>query len=137
MKRTPSSTPALLLLPALLLACGDKEEDAESGCTDADFPASASDPDGVLDGWDDCGLWALAVGDHAYINVVVSEAEVPCDWDVSGGVVVPYDPTYSNMSDDDPKWTFDVEATETGDGELDVSCDDGSTWTGRFVVGAK
>lgn len=120
-------------LPILLLACGGEEEaDDEDGC--AGFPEEATPLDGTLDGRDDCGAFSLAVGDHAYVNVEVGEPEAECTGTASGAVALAYDPIYSNPSNGEPKWTFDLEALSAGEGELDVSCVEGSRWSGRFEV---
>ena len=124
------------VLPFLLLlspACGgDEEEDGAGGCEE--IAAEAESLDGTLDGRDDCGRFSMAVGDHAYVNVEVTAPEEECTGTTSGGVVLPYDPIYSNPSNGEPKWTFDVEAMEAGEGELDVTCVDGTRWTGVFEV---
>lgn len=133
--RTPSASARLWTLSATLLlpACGGEgEPDDEAGC--ASFPEEATPLDGTLDGRDDCGHFSLAVGEHAYVNVEVIEPEADCTGTASGAVALAYDPIYSNPSNGEPKWTFDLEAVSTGEGELDVSCVEGSRWSGRFEV---
>ena len=120
-----------LLLP--LAACGDSA--ALGGCDD--FPADAAVASGSLGSEDTCGRWALAVGEHLYINVDLTEPDQDCTGTTTGGVTLPYDPIYSNPSNSSPRWTFDVEGVEAGEGALDVSCAEGSTWGARFTVTAR
>ena len=116
----------------LLALIGCKSDEEATGCSG--FPDAATAPGHTLDNSDDCGHWEVATGAHIYINVVVTEADVPCEGTTEGAVTIPYDPIYSNLSDQDPKWTYDVQGVEPGSGSLDVSCDDGTTFEAMFTV---
>lgn len=113
------------MLLALLLACAPSDSDA--AC--AAFPAEPTAPEGVLGPEDSCGFWALALGEHLYADVVVTEPLAECDATLGAGLELFSSPIYSAMSNDEPKWTFDVvgvAATEAAGAELSVRCADGS-----------
>lgn len=122
------------ILPLLLLlaACGDDETDSTEGCES--FPDEATAIDGPIGAAEDCGRWSLSADKHAYVNVEVSEPEAECTGTPGGVMSLANDPIYSNASNDEPKWTFDLVPSGPGEGSLDVTCVDGSTWGGRFVV---
>lgn len=120
----------LVVVTGWVAACGGRGE--EEGC--ADFPGEATAPTGTLGGINDCGHWSLAVGAHVYLNVEVTAPDMDCSGTTSGAVFLPYDPIYSNLSDDAAKWTFDIEGGEAGEGTLDVTCEEGTRWSGIFTV---
>ena len=119
-----------LLLPFLLACAGG----ADTGGACASFPDTASSTARPLDNGDDCGTWAVEVGGHVYVNVAVSDPAATCAGETAGAVSLPYDPIFSHAAEEPPKWTFDVVGDEPGEGSLDVRCDDGTRWSGRFVV---
>ena len=115
------------MLLALLLACASADPDA--ACDD--YPAEPSDPSGVLSTADTCGFWTLEVGDHLYVDVVVTEPLAECEATLGAGLELFSSPIYSAMSNDEPKWTFDVvgtAATDPAGAEVRVECVDGSAW---------
>lgn len=122
--------PWRLFTLALIVGCADEEE--PDGCTS--FPETATPTGRVLDNSDDCGHWEVPTGEHVYINVVITTAEARCEGTADGAVTIPYDPIFSDLSNEDPKWTFDVQGVSEGEGSLDVSCDDGTTFEARFTV---
>jgi hypothetical protein len=106
-------------------------------CQDDICPDGQPDPvalDGVLETADSCGAWTLAVDDHVYINVGITEAESECTAELPASFELPYDPIYSNFEPSGPKWTYDFLAVGAGDEQLTVSCADGTVWTGWFSV---
>ena len=110
-------------------------EPAASGCDD--YPTDPTPPPGVLGSADTCGYWSLAVGEHLYTSVGVTEAQSPCSAALGDGIVLNADPIYSAMSDDVPKWTFDVvgeSSTGTGYAGVEIACDDGTEWSARIQV---
>ncbi|MDP2315589.1 MAG: hypothetical protein Q8P41_22005 [Pseudomonadota bacterium] len=110
----------------VLFACATPDE---SGCS---FPDAAVAPDGVVE--DSCGWYALAVGEHLYANVYVAEPSSPCSVALGEGLSA-RDPIYSAMSDDAPKWTYDVTAEAAGVEQIvDVTCEDGTRWQARVDV---
>ncbi len=120
-------SPLRLALVLLLPACAPSEE--EEGC---DWPDSPVAPDGTVQ--DSCGWYTLAVGGHLYANVYVTEPESPCTAALGDGLSA-RDPIYSAMSDDAPKWTFDVVAQVPGTEQpVDVTCEDGTTWQAKVDV---
>lgn len=120
------------MLLALLLACSTE---AVTGCQD--YPSTATEPPGVLGSTDTCGYWVIAVDDHLYANVEVTEAQSPCTSALGDGIVLNSDPIYSALSNDVSKWTFDVvgaAATGTDYAGFEVACDDGTEWSARIQV---
>jgi hypothetical protein len=119
---------ALALAAAALSSC--KPEEKPEGCV---WPEEPTPPTSTVT--ESCGWYLLDVGDHLYINVYVTEPESPCEADWEPGLEVP-DPIYSDLSNDDPKWTFDIRAQVPGS-ELDVSivCEDGTEIEVRVDVG--
>lgn len=105
----------------LLLACAD------STC---DWPDAAAVPDGPVE--DSCGWWEVAVGEHLYANVYLSEPESPCSDTLDPSLHLNSDPIYSAMSGDSAKWTYDVVVDAAGsEMEVTVTCDDGTAWYAR------
>lgn len=121
-----------LVFLALGAACGDAEEAAPGRCADA--PDEPSDMPTVLSGQQDCGYWVVPEGESVLLNLLVNEELPACDPVISGPLEMPYDPIYSNLGDDGPKYTFQLETTGTGEAELEIECDEGSEWWGRFRV---
>jgi hypothetical protein len=113
----------------LLLACATPEEDV----TCAAWPDAASAPDGVVE--DSCGWWQIAVGDHLYVNVYLAEADATCSDALGDGLVLNSDPIYTNMSDDAPKFTYDIVGDAAGTAlGVDITCDDGTRWGAQVDV---
>lgn len=110
----------LFALLAPLVACGP--EPKPEGCV---WPEEPTAPTGVVT--ESCGWYLLEVGDRLYVNVYVTEPESPCDAELGVGLGLPNDPIYSHLSNDDPKWTFDIHAQVPG-AELgvDITCEDGT-----------
>ena len=85
----------------------------------------------MLSAEDTCGFWSLALGDHLYVDVVVTEPLAECEATLGAGLELFSSPIYSAMSNDEPKWTFDVvavAATDPAGAEVSIECVDGSTW---------
>jgi hypothetical protein len=117
------------MIALLLLACAG-EADTAPNCEATEAAAELPVPMGNEH---HCGTFPLTAGEHAYLSVFVS-ADAQCEGATDGAVSMPYLPIYTNMSNDEPKWTFDVLGDSAGEGALTVTCDDGTTWTGFFVV---
>ncbi len=117
------------MLFLFVLACAVPPDDGS--CTE--WPADPAELDGSVDA--DCGWYTLAVGDHLYANVYITEAEAPCEVELDEGLVLNSSPIYSALSNDAPKWTVDVVAEEAGEELLvDVTCEDGTRWQARLDV---
>ena len=117
-----------MILMTFLLGC-----DAEpAGC---DFPDSATPPSGVLDSSDDCGHWALSLGEHLYLNLAVDSFEVTCSLSAGEGVEEFASPSFSDLGDQGAQWTYDLVATElTQSSEVVISCSDGGGWESLVTV---
>ena len=120
-----------MLVLLLLAACAG---DDASDC--AAWPDEAVAADGVLGNADTCGYWRLGVGEHLYVNVSVTVAESPCTASMEPAIGLNADPIYTNLSNDGPKWTFDVVGLSATDGYagLQVECGEGTTFAARVVV---
>jgi hypothetical protein len=115
------------LLIVWLLGCTTPDEGACPSYADA--PTA---PDGSIS--DSCGWWSLAVGDHLYANVFLSEPEAPCSEALGDGLSLNADPIYSATADA-PKWTYDIVADASGTGlGVDITCDDGTRWSALVDV---
>lgn len=102
-----------------------------------DLPAAATAPPTVLGNSDDCGRWIVAVGEQLVVSVVVTEPEATCEMETDAGLTLLYDPIYTAMSNDEPKWTFQVKADAEVDGAwISVTCEDGTTWSAVVDVAA-
>lgn len=113
-----------------LLACAEPEPEAHCPTFADAIPAPT-----VVETADDCGTWTLPVGDHLVVNVYISEPEVPCTDEIGAGLERPHEPSYTNMSNDAPKWTYDFVGAEAADGvELAIVCDEGTEWQARVDV---
>ena len=114
----------------LLLACASP---SEGGCS---WPDAAVAPDGVLESAaDDCGWWALAVGDHLYVNVAVGEADATCDPPEMDAVLTENaGAIYSNLSGQGPKWTYDLVGAAAGETTVAITCSDGSGFSAKVTV---
>ena len=120
------------MLIALLYACAE-EPVKEEAC--AGMPDSASTPPTVLGNEHDCGYWTVALDAQLYVSIVVEEVESPCASDPGEGLEQLYDPIYSNMNNDAPKWTFQILGTSVIEGTtLSVTCDEGTTWHAKVDV---
>ncbi|MSQ03159.1 MAG: hypothetical protein EXR71_14930 [Myxococcales bacterium] len=116
----------------LFLACAEPEP--EGPCPVWADEAAA---DGVLDNAHDCGTWTLAVDEHLYVNVYIDEIEAPCADVIDDGVDRPHEPTYTNMSNDAPKWTYDFVGVSAVDvAEVTITCEEGTEWHARVHVQA-
>ena len=84
----------------------------------------------------DCGYFSAAVGDHLYVNVYVSDDQAGCEEALGEGLSLFASPTWSSLSDDETKWTFDVVAEASSEDwtTFDVSCDDGTLFSMRVLV---
>lgn len=119
-----------MLLILGMFACGEPEP--EPACEEWRPLANV---DGVIDNDEDCGQWTLPIGEHLYVNVYVSEELSPCEAEHAAEIGLPYDPIYTNLETDGPKWTFDFVGNEVvSDSAIDVSCDDGTEWHARVSV---
>lgn len=99
------------------------------------FPDAASDPGGVVSNTDACGFWALAVGDHLYLDLHVTTELPTCVAQVGDGLSIPNDPIYTNMADDGPKYTYDIVADAPTDAAaVDITCDEGTSWHAQVAV---
>lgn len=114
----------------LLLACATPVDD---GCA---WPDAASAPAGVLESAaDDCGWWSLAVGEHLYVNVAVTEADAPCGPPEMDAVLAENaGAIYSNLSGQGPKWTYDLVGVSAGETTVAIHCDDGTQFSARVTV---
>ena len=113
-----------------LLACATPEP--EGPCPEY---ADALPVDGVVDNGAACGPWTLPVGEHLYVSVYIEEPEVPCAESHDAALDRPYEPSYTNMSNDAPKWTYDFVGLEAAEGqEVAIECDEGTSWHARVDV---
>lgn len=115
----------------LLAACAG---DDPSGCEAwPDEPVTAG---GVLGNADTCGYWRLAVEEHLYVNVSVTVEESPCSATMDPAIGLNADAIYTNLSNDGPKWTFDVVGLTPSEGYsgLQIECGEGTTFAARVVV---
>lgn len=124
----------LLLVSKFYLACQIKLDVASQDSADCWLESAVQPVEGVLNGDDSCQIWEISVGAHAYISLQVSSEETSCESDVDVNVSIPYAPTYSNMGNEGPKWTFDVMGESVGEGHVHISCQDGTVWNGYFIV---
>ncbi|MFZ5481761.1 MAG: hypothetical protein ACOZNI_33675 [Myxococcota bacterium] len=121
----------------LLIACAGPDDDAHC----ESYPEDATPASGEVLDWDtDCGTWLLEL-DHAKpwaaVSVEVTDEQTGCDL-VHPESIDPSEPgTYSALSNDVAKRTFQTYAVAATGGEpvtLDISCEDGHAWSGQFIV---
>lgn len=113
------------MLLALLFACTTPTE----AVVCPDLPDSGSTPPTVLGNSDACGRWIVALGEQLVVSIVVTEPEATCEMETDAGLTLLYDPIYTAMSNDEPKWTFQVKADAEVEGAwIDVTCEDGTRW---------
>jgi hypothetical protein len=116
----------------LLLACASDPK--EGACTE--FATDPAAPDGVLTNDDDCGTWSLAVDDQLVVSVYVTVEQATCEAEMGDGLDLPYEPIYTNLSDDGAKVTFQFKATAAAqDSSIAITCDEGTTWNAHLVIG--
>ena len=124
----------LPLVSILFLACQVKLDlDSQDG-TPCWTDESAGPVDHTLDSEDSCQRWELGVGAHAYINVSVQSENTECQSNVAPPLSIPYEPTYSNLGSEGPKWTYDILGESEGEGAAVIECQDGTVWEGYFIV---
>lgn len=135
------------MLAWLLLACIPEEED-EIACPE--WPSEASTVDGTLGNDHTCGLYTLAVDEQAIVEVYLSEpidaaqeeageAIVACESTFSSGIDMPYGAgSYTNMSNDAPKFVMQLAGSEAADepASFDSVCFEGTEFHARFLVTA-
>ncbi len=110
-----------------LLGCG-----APGAC---DFPADPATPDTVIDETDTCGSWAMAVGDHLVVDLHVLRELPDCALSLGDGLSVPNDPIYTNLTDEGPKYTYDLVAEAAADdATVDITCDEGTEWHALVTI---
>jgi hypothetical protein len=120
------------MLTILLFGCAPEPEE-EVVC--ADFPTSATEAPTVLENDDSCGHWSVPLGDQLVVSLIITEPEAPCELASDEGLTLLYDPIYTNMSNDSPKWTFQVGADVEAEGvPLEISCEEGTTWAALVDV---
>lgn len=118
------SRAALVLTTFLFAGCAPADD---GSCTE--WPDGPAPLDGVVE--ESCGWYTLAVGERLYANVYVTEPEARCDETIGEGVALTNEPIYSAMSNDAPKWTYDLTAESAAEGVLvDITCEEGT----RFQV---
>jgi hypothetical protein len=123
-----------LFLPTIYSGCKIKLDDSGQEMADCWEMKVPGPVEGTLTDEDSCQAWALIVGEHAYVNIFVEDEFIDCDAQLEDFLAIPHDPTYSNMGDEGPKWTYDFLAVSEGEGAASVSCDDGNLWEGYFIV---
>lgn len=124
----------LLFASSFLVSCHiklDLESESTSPCWSGD---NAGPVDHTLELDDSCQRWEIKVGEHAYINVHVESENTQCQSKLAAHLTIPYDPTYSNLGGDGPKWTYDILAVVEGEGQAVIECQDGTVWEGYFIV---
>ena len=122
-----------LMLMILALACenNNTEMNKKQACWKNE---SVNPVEETLDNDDSCMIWALSIDEHAYINVSISNENIECNYSIDTVLTVPYDPTYSAMGSEGPKWTFDIQAIAYGEGTAHIVCEDQTVWWGHFIV---
>jgi hypothetical protein len=119
----------------LAWGCADGEDD---GAHCEEFPAAAAEAPTVLTNEDDCGWWTVAVDDYLVVSLYVDAEEQPaCELTYDDALLMKYgdDAAYSNLSNDEPKVTWQVfGAAATGEASWSASCDEGTEWAMRVAV---
>lgn len=99
------------------------------------FPDAPTVADGTLDNGDSCGWWEVPVGDQLIVNVFMEEPDHECDGDMGDGLELVASPMYSNMSNDGPKMTFQMEGVAAVTAfDLVLTCTEGTTWAALVDV---
>ena len=124
----------LLFVSKFYLACQIKLDLNAQDTADCWRKSATQAVEGTLNLDDSCQVWEMDIGAHAYINVHVSSENTDCDPELAGHLSIPYDPTYSNMGEEGPKWTFDILGEAQGEGAVRIACQDGTVWEGYFIV---
>ena len=123
-----------LFLPTIYSGCKIKIEESAQETEECWKMEVPSPVEGTLSDEDSCKAWSLIIGEHAYVNIFVDDEFIECDAQLEDNLEIPYAPTYSNMGDEGPKWTYDFLAVLEGEGAATLSCDDGNIWEGYFIV---
>jgi hypothetical protein len=135
------------MLAWLAIACAPTETD-QPACPE--WPSEESAIDGKLGNEDTCGLYSLAVDEQVVIELYLSEpideaqeeagaAITACESTFSDGLDMRYDAgSYTNMSDDAPKFVMQVFGSEarSDPAEFDSICFEGTEFHARFRVSA-
>jgi hypothetical protein len=110
--------------------------EALDACAEFDDSVAPS-PTEVLGNNEDCGHWNVAPGDEVVLSIYLTEPESKCTVLADESLTMPYgEGIYTNLSDDGPKYTFQVIVADNAAGELEwwLACADGTTWAGQFSV---
>lgn len=119
-----------MLLLLLLQACTPEEPPLCEAFPDAPTPA-----DGTLHNADGCGWWELPVGEQLIVSVVMTEPDHECEGEMGDGLALVASPMYSNMSNDEPKMTFQMEGVAPVTAfELYLTCTEGTEWLSKVDV---
>lgn len=106
-----------------------------AGCGNCAFPDAPTPVDGVLDESDDCGFWAMGVGEHLVASLPVEGPDTTCAIDADAPLRANSTPIYSDFGEGGPHYTFDFVADAAGTGLIaQIDCDDGSSWAAKVNV---
>lgn len=118
------------MLILLALACAEEEPPV---CES--FPDEAAPPATVLENSDSCGYWEIPVGDQLVLDIAMSAPDYRCTVTVGDGLSVPYDGTYSYLTGQEPKQTFQVFGEAPVErSDISVVCEEGTEWAAQVQV---